>query len=261
MNEYDFNKLLNSIEFEDLSRDLIQRELNITFESFKEGRDQGIDFKFSTFSSTNSIIMQCKNYKDNYSYLYRSLKKELEKVKKLNPKRYIIATSVNLSNTNKEEIKKYFKPYILKTSDIYCGKDLNNLLSQNNDIEKKYYKLYLSSTNILEIILHSNIHCQSDMLLEEIECKVPFFVYSQSYKEALNILHDKRCCIISGNPGVGKTTLAYMLLLGFIKNEENFEIIEIKSFDEANKVWNSDKKQIFYFDDFLASFPTMKHFQ
>lgn len=261
MKEYDFNKLLSPLDFELLSRDLMQRELGIIFESFKEGRDQGIDFKFSTFISTNSIVLQCKNYKNDYSYFFRELKKELEKVKKLNPHRYMITTSVNLSNANKEEIKEYFEPYILKTSDIYGGNDLNNLLSKpaNNDIEKQHSKLWLASTNILERVLHSNIHCQSEMLLEEIEWKTSFFVYSQSYEEALNILRKERCCIISGNPGVGKTTLAYMLLLEFIKNEKNFEIIEIKSFDEANKVWNRDKKQVFYFDDFLGkNFRTIK---
>jgi len=261
LQEYDFNKLLSPLDFELLSRDLIQRELGVTFESFKEGRDQGIDFKFSTFTSTNSIVLQCKNYKNDYSYFLRELKKELEKVKKLNPERYMITTSVNLSNANKEEIREYFSPYILKTSDIYGGNDLNNLLSksENNDIEKQHSKLWLASINILDRVLHSNIHCQSEMLLEEIELKIPFCVYSQSYEEALTILNKERCCIISGNPGVGKTTLAYMLLLEFIKNEENFEIIEIKSFDEANKVWNRDKKQVFYFDDFLGkNFRTIK---
>jgi len=261
LKEYDFNKLLSPLDFELLSRDLIQRELNITFESFKEGRDQGIDFKFSTFISTNSIVLQCKNYKNDYAYFLRELKKELEKVKKLNPQRYMITTSVNLSNANKEDIKEYFDPYILKTSDIYGGNDLNNLLSkpENSDIEKQHSKLWLASTNILERVLHSKIYCQSEMLLEEIEEKTPFFVYSQSYDEALNILNQERCCIISGNPGVGKTTLAYMLLLNFIKDEENFEIHEIKSFDEANKVWNRDKKQVFYFDDFLGqNFRTIK---
>ena len=54
------------------------------------------------------------------------LKKEVSKVRKLNPQKYIIATSVGLTPGNKEEIQQLFCPYIRKTDDILGKNDLNN---------------------------------------------------------------------------------------------------------------------------------------
>ena len=46
MPNYDF-KSLSNYDFECLSRDLLQKELQITLESFKSGRDKGIDFRYA----------------------------------------------------------------------------------------------------------------------------------------------------------------------------------------------------------------------
>ena len=72
---YDFTNL-SPIDFEELCRDLLQKELNITFESFTEGKDGGIDFRYS--QGTNQTILQCKRFtKDTFSSLETELKKEL----------------------------------------------------------------------------------------------------------------------------------------------------------------------------------------
>ena len=133
---YDF-KNLSPIDFEELCRDLLQKELCITFESFTEGKDGGIDFRY--LDGTNLIILQCKRFtKENFSSLETELKKELSKVKKINPTRYILMTSFGLTPLNEQEILSIFSPYILSTSDIYGKNDINNLLGKFEDIEKKY---------------------------------------------------------------------------------------------------------------------------
>ena len=47
MPQYDF-KAVSPIDFELVVRDLLQKELNLTLESFKAGRDSGIDFRYSS---------------------------------------------------------------------------------------------------------------------------------------------------------------------------------------------------------------------
>ena len=102
MPTYDFNTILSFSDFECLVRDLLQKHLKIHLECFTEGRDGGIDLRCST-SGKNAIIIQAKRYKD-FKSLMNELKKEVSKVRKLNPRRYIIATSVGLSPDNKEDI-------------------------------------------------------------------------------------------------------------------------------------------------------------
>lgn len=75
----DYNFLnLSPPEFEDMSKDLLQRPLKLTLESFTSGRDKGIDLRYSG-TSKKDLIVQCKRYSD-YNSLLSNLKKEVPKV-------------------------------------------------------------------------------------------------------------------------------------------------------------------------------------
>lgn len=246
---YDFKKL-SPIDFEELSRDLLQKELKITFESFTEGKDGGIDCRYS--QGTNKIILQCKRFtKDTFSSLKTELKKELLKIKKLKPTRYILVTSFGLTPANKQTILNLFSPYIISISDIYGKNDINNLLGKFEEIEKKHYKLWLSSTSILSHLLNANMHNRAESKLQEIKDKLNLYVMNESYNLAVNILNENNYCVISGVPGIGKTTLADILSFNYI--QRGFEFLFISNnISEAWQLLKSDTKQLFYFDDFLG---------
>lgn len=249
VNTYDFLNL-SAIEFEELSRDLLQKHLNCFLESFTEGRDNGIDLRGS-INSNGTLLIQCKRYKD-YKSLKSNLIKEQQKVDKIHPNRYIIVTSASLTPKNKEEIQYLFYPYIINSSDVFGRNDLNNLINLYKDIEEKYYKLWMSSTKILNKILNGSIVNRSEFLVENIANEIKLFVQNESFNEAVNILNDRSFILISGNPGVGKTTLAKMLVYQYLAND--FEVIEIsEDIEEANRLFIKDRKQVFYYDDFLGS--------
>jgi hypothetical protein len=248
----DYNFLnLSPPEFEDLTKDLLQKHLKITLESFTAGRDNGIDLRYSQ-EYTNQIVIQCKRYKD-FSSLISNLKKEVEKVEKLKPKRYIISTSVGLTPNQKDEILKLFNPYILNTGDIFGRNELNSLLSIYDKIEKQHFKLWLSSTNILERILHSKIHNQSNFEEETIKETINVYVDNESYYRATEIIRDKRYVIISGIPGIGKTTLARILSYHYLANGFEEFVFLSDSINEAYEIYKEGVKQIFLFDDFLGT--------
>jgi len=237
MSNYDF-KVLSPVDFEDLCRDLLQIKLNCHLESFKIGRDKGIDLKYST-DDLNTLVIQCKHYsRSTFSNLKSNLKnKELPKVKKLNPQRYMVATSLGLTDSDKDEIIEIFKPYIKNSADIFGNQDLNNLLRNNPEIEKQNFKLWLSSSSVLESILHSDIFNRSKIELNSIKQKIKFYVKNESFKDAMKILKADHYCIISGIPGIGKTTLAEMLLINYMN--EGYEGVKISSdITEALKVFS-----------------------
>jgi hypothetical protein len=154
MPNYDFFNL-SPIDFEDLTRDLLQKFLGVHLESFTPGRDKGIDLRYSK-GHKNSIIIQCKRY-NSYHNLKSNLKNEIDKIKRLKPKRYIVTTSVGLTPANKAEIMKILSPFIKNTSDIFGKNDVNNLLGQYQEIAKQHIKLWLQDTTILETIINRNI--------------------------------------------------------------------------------------------------------
>ncbi len=75
---------LSYIDFEELCRDLAEKETDYRFSAFGSGPDGGIDGRYSEGGET--IILQCKHYaRSDFSKLKTALKEELEKIKKLNP--------------------------------------------------------------------------------------------------------------------------------------------------------------------------------
>lgn len=250
MCNYDF-EILQYNEFENLTRDLLQKEFSIFIESFKDGKDGGIDLRFG-INEQDKCIVQVKRYKD-WSSLKRQLEVEVKKVQTLIPERYILSTSVPLSPGNKETIKKMFAPYIKDTADILGRNDLANLLSKHSDIERKYYKLWLASTNVLKELVHKDVRNWSDFELDTIRETIKTYVMNDSFTKALEILKEHRYVIISGIPGIGKTTLARILAYDLLaRGYEEFVCIENDLKDGA-RLFQEDKRQVFFFDDFLGS--------
>lgn len=250
MAEYDF-KILQPNEFECLSRDLIQARDGVYIESFTAGIDGGIDFRYALSKDKDSVI-QVKRY-SSFSSLLSELKKETEKVRKLKVSRYYISTSVGLTPHNKTEIQNLFGSDILATADIIGRDDLNNLLGLYPDIEKKYYKLWLSSTNVLESIIHKRIENWAAFEMDKIKNDIHQYVINDSFDDALRILSEHRYVIISGIPGIGKTTLARMLVYELLaKGMEEFIYIP-SDIDDAVEMFKENRKQVFFYDDFLGS--------
>lgn len=250
MATYDLH-ILQPSEFEEITRDLLQKEWDCFIESFTSGRDGGIDLRCAAEKGGKAII-QAKRYKD-YKSLLTNLKGEVDKVRRLNPERYYVSTSVGLTPANKEEIKQLFAPYITDVADIFGNDDLNNLLGRHCDVEKQYYKLWLTSTSVLDNIIHKAPVLWSDFELEDIKANISTYVMNDSFDNARQILCNHNYVIISGIPGIGKTTLARMLIYDYLANGFE-EFINISGdIDTAAKLFKRDKKQVFFFDDFLGA--------
>jgi hypothetical protein len=251
MPEYSF-ETLSPIDFENLARDLLQSELSIRLESFKAGRDKGIDLRYTT-TKNRSLIVQAKHYAGTgFSGLLSQLKqKEKSKIEKLNPDRYLLVTSVALSPANKNDIFKALFPHMKTPKDIYGKEDLNNLLGIFPEIERQHFKLWLSSTDVLEEILQSRIINQTKISLEEIRDKAQIYVSNQSFNCALEILKKYNYVIIAGIPGIGKTTLAKMLVLHFLR--ANYDFVDV-SYDisEAYSLPARNRPKVYLYDDFLG---------
>ncbi len=253
MANYDFSTL-NDKEFEHLVNDLLSEYFAVLVERFKAGKDKGIDGRFYSPDSGTSII-QSKHYlKSGFSKLITELKKtEVQKVKILNPKRYIFATCLELSPDEKDKLLQTFSPYIKRTDDVFGRDELNFLIDSFPKVEKRHFKLWLSSSQQIEFMLDKHLHERSRDFLSLIEAKKKFYVETNDCRIGFDILNEHGVLIVSGEPGAGKTTLAQILCLLEIAN--GYSIFEIRTIEEGEKLISADvgDKQLFLFDDFLGS--------
>lgn len=247
MSHYDFRSL-SPYEFEDLARDLLQKELGSYLESFKRGRDKGIDLR------APGTVVQCKHYVDSgYAKLLSHLKNiECAKVRRLAPKRYILATSVGLTPDNKDQLAELLAPYCNGPQDIFGAGDLNNLLGRYPEVEKSHFKLWLTSSEVLRTLLTSDLYNETLAERRRIEQRLRLYVQHNSYFEAAELLEHHNYCIIAGQPGIGKTTLAEALTVAHLG--QGYEVVVLSDdIRDAFRAYDGSRPQLFVYDDFLGT--------
>jgi adenylate kinase family enzyme len=160
-------------------------------------------------------------------------------------------TSLELGRTDKTKIATIFTPHIRSESDVFGNEDIQDLLSKHSEVVKSHPALWLASAEVLSIIHNAAILGRSDFSLEEIRQKARRYVPTTSHSAAKAKLEATGAVLITGLPGIGKTTLAEQLCLEYVLGDYQLCVLG-EAIEEAEGIYKSNELQIFYFDDFLG---------
>lgn len=256
MPKYDFHNLMEPHEFQRFAVDIIDTREKTHFEVFSEGKDLGIDAYKKTKNGITTIVQakRTEDFKDLLKVLKNS---ELAKIKKLNPDRYILITSSAISKTQKPKIIELLSPYIKNSNDIISKDDLNKYLTKEKykKIELNYPSLWFNSANTflkeMSNVVNHSIYEESLDELEKVKQSMKNYVIPENFSAIISNLENDRVILITGNPGIGKTSLGRAIVSYYIIKD--YELIYTKEIDKANQVYKRDGKQIFFLDDYWGS--------
>ena len=258
MSGYNFHDLLDPYTYQQLVCSVLQIRENQCIEVYKEGKDQGIDGSY--ISDEGRVIIQAKRYQTDFTKLIRMLEKsELPKVKKLNPDRYILAVSMDFTPHQKEQIKALFEGYIKSTRDIITQTDINLLFDKPEyaSVHEKYLKWLCPGDGglnlLLKRIVNAEYYTEAAHELEAAHDQEKVFVPTRYYQKAIEGWEKKKVILITGVPGIGKTSMARVLALSYLRNDDVTGYVWARSTKDIDAHWDDAKKIVFVLDDFWGS--------
>lgn len=250
MPDYDF-RALSPVDFEHLTRDVLNADLGLRLQSYSPGRDQGIDLRQVDANGTVTVV-QCKHYVEStWSTFLRAVEKEGKRGKDLAADRYLFVTSRPLTPLQQGKILEKLDSLPIVIDDIWGNDALNAALGRHPEVERRHLKLWISSTEVLDTLLHSGRWQRGEALLAGLAYRSRLWVHTPAYDQVLDMLEREGVCIIAGPPGVGKSFLAGMALLAAAHS--GWEVADVaNNIEEAWTALRADRPQIFHYDDFLG---------
>lgn len=248
-----FNILnLDPLEFEKFCMDFMEKKLNTKFKRFGPGKDDGIDL----ISLDGKIICQCKRYKDS-SNLKTVCQNEYNKIKNTEFEKYYLLTTAELGKKIVENIYEIFHEYMDDCSYIIGKTDIDDFLSDTNNIDvlKKNHKLWLSSSIVLDLYLNRYSDAISKVIINDFENETKFFVETKAYYNAVDIINSNGIILFVGDPGIGKTITSKMLIRYLLANNKDYKLTTVSNNDLSKlieSVHQNDDPEIIFLDDFLG---------
>lgn len=202
---FDYHRL-SPTDFEALAADLAGALQGVRFERFCEGADGGIDFRHMGDEGCVTIG-QAKRYKAT-AQLLAKIGDELPKLQRLQPSRYLLVTSCALTPANKTAMCTVLAPWLL-AEHIYGQVELDDLLARHPMVLRRHFKLWMGDAAQLSAVLHNALHQSARITLaQRVWPLAQTFVSYDAVDDAAAKLAANHYCLITGDPGIGKSALA-----------------------------------------------------
>lgn len=247
---YDFS-VLSDLDFEQMVNNLLTGKTRVV-EQYAEGRDSGVDGLACDIP--NGALIQAKHYlRSGFNRLKNKIEKEeLLKIRNKIIPCYVLATSLDLSQGQAEILRKILQSVVPNVI-VLGAASISCLLDKDVKTLKSTVKLWATNAEVVKTVLNpANMNCFYE-LQSRWESINNVFVKTPDVKNVVDSLEKCHVAVIAGEPGVGKTTLAEYICLLYYKEGFEVHFFEGEFSHDDYDLSDTEKKIIFYFDDFLGS--------
>lgn len=273
--KYDLERL-EWQQFEILSFKCLQFDVSKSLNFIEGGSDKGRDFiyngKTDFFGDNNQeykYLFQAKHKskQNSFSALNKDLKIELKKVfidNKLDYNYYCLVTNISISGSQLDILNDIFNSFISENNlsnqikfRIYSYRQIESCID-NHDSLKWIFPSIIRNTDfkfLIEEIIQKEEANISFGWLSVFEKNRANFVFTNIFEDALSKLNKNNILLLSGPSKSGKTFNAEMLLLNYFC-EKSYIPYKIDKIEEFDKFYDSQKSQIFLFDDAFGKYNT-----
>lgn len=245
--------------FQQLCLTIAREVLGQTVESFLDTNDGGRDGAFTGLwkptgqeSLLGQFVIQCKfTSRLNHVICPSDLEDEANKAKRLVEKgycdSYILMTNAGLSGTKAEDIEGLFRKAGVKHFNILGASWIDQQIRENKNLRMLVPRVY--GLGDLSQILDERAYAQARAILESLREDLAKVVVTDAYRKAITSLDKYGFVLLTGEPAVGKTTIASMLAMAAIDNW-NASILKLDDPEKTIEHWNpSEMTQFFWIDD------------
>lgn len=253
---------LDSFEFESLACDVSEKITGVKLSCYTEGADGGVDASnfYYQKGEQRHVVMQAKHWTryvspKQWDDTVSGLVMRLKNANKVPTDKLVIVTSAGLTEDVQRRMVDSAESLGINCCIVIDSVKLDGFLNreENKAILKRHFKLWIAGTNVLSLMLNRSLDIDTKIFLGQVEDNKGLYTQTIVFDKAIESLGQSSTLLIVGDPGTGKSVLAQMIALQFIKADFKLIHSSCNNIDRIkNAIEDGCENTLFILDDFLG---------
>ncbi|MCW2667738.1 MAG: hypothetical protein JWN57_2700 [Frankiales bacterium] len=255
---------LSDYDLETVARDLLAEHWRVRVDSFPRGKDGGVDLLVRgpascsglNLAAGQDLVVLVKHYPSaSAAEVQRAFRKDMTAPAVRGAHRLALVTTARLTLNARAALAR-LDPARLSVADVHDRERLDALLVAHPSVARSNTKLWLADGDVIDQVMHSGAWQRLSAFMNGLERNRRLLVETPAYHQALEGLQSRGSVILTGAPGVGKTSTARLLALHMLAADPALQVgVAVSALDEAFDLVDRGGRRLVVYDDFLG--PTL----